>query len=179
MKEKADTTTILRRVVASIPYQQGGGDKLQGRAWRWAEGVHVFPEAICPICNDVMRSSCLWKLDERGQRVVSVIGIQPFRRQVDRLVKLPVNHPHVGNAGHVCMGSIRTRSVAQAVFMGMTVDDCMGRFSDSAARSAMPWVNFFNTYFTGHVHAAKRKRRPKLIKPETVRKVRARPRKQA
>ena len=171
MKEKADTAAVFRRIVASIPYQQNSGDKLRNRAWRWAEGVHVFPEAICPMCNGVMRSSCIWKLDERGQRVVDVAGIQSFR-SVNKLVKLPVSPPHVysGGTGVVCMGSSRTSSVAQAVFMGMTVNDCMGRFSDNTSRNALAWVQFFNTYFAGHVHADKKKRRPSLTKLVAARK---------
>jgi hypothetical protein len=135
------------------------------RAWRWAEGVHVFPDAICPFCNVVMRSSCLWKVSEREQKIVAVVGIAD-----KKLVKLAISHPHVyrNTTGSLCMGSARyggAGSVAQAVFMGMNPADCMGMFA-RCTRAEGAWPNFFATYFPEHKHLERKRRaRPRLFKP--------------
>jgi hypothetical protein len=133
---------------------------LNRRAWRWAEGVHVFPDAICPFCNVVMRSSCLWKISEREQRIVAVVGLER-----KKLVKLPVSHPHVYNYGKgaMCMG-MTASSAAQAALMGINPADCMGNFA-GRRKGTGAWPNFFATYFPEHEHLDKKRRaQPKLFK---------------
>jgi len=166
VRAKADITTVFRRLMVSVSRQQRRSDS---KSWRWAEGVHIFPDSICPVCNIVMQSSCLWQIDERAQKLVAIVGV------VDkRLVRLPVTHPHMYSApgGVICMGNaprFSTGAVAQAVLMGMNPNDCMGRFDRSGDNAA--WRGFFRTYFPDHTHLSKKKRaRPRLFKRTVIEK---------
>lgn len=158
MRTRRDATTIFKEIVASIPQQQQAKGALFDRAWRWAEGVHVFPEAICPFCNVVMRSGCLWLINEREQRLMRIVALVE-----GRLKAVAINHPHVyAGPGTVCMGSSRMGGVAQAVLMGMNPNDALGGFGPN--RSCVAWTNFFAAYFNDHVHTERKKRRPTLMR---------------
>ena len=86
------------------------------RSWRWAEGVILFPEALCPFCNGVMKSPRIWHVDERGQRLIAVarLDIEGKVQKVQSSV-----HPHVNGqaGGGVCLGN--ARSTSEALFFGL------------------------------------------------------------
>ena len=86
-----------------------------GRAWRWAEGVILFPEALCPMCNGVMTSTRIWEVNERAQKVVKAVSLVDGRlRKVTGAI-----HPHVDGSegGPVCTGD--ARSTTEALFLGL------------------------------------------------------------
>lgn len=82
--------------------------------WRWASGVILFPEALCPSCNGVMRSNRIWHVDERAQRVLRAVKLN-----INQLVSLPMSrlHPHVDSGGNVCTGT--ANSASEALFLGV------------------------------------------------------------
>lgn len=166
MKARTDVAAVFKRIVASIPQQQRARRDLAGKAWRWAEGVHVFPDAICPFCNVVMRSSCLWQIDETAQRIVKVTEVDGKRP-----VAKPTTHPHAYTNGTMCMGSVgRMGSVAQAALMSINPNDCMGGYASGdygtqeAQKASPAWKVFFDRYFPEHKHLERKRRaRPKLF----------------
>lgn len=90
----------------------------RGKTWRWAEGVILFPEALCPYCNGVMKSRWFWWVDDRSQRLIMAARFD--ERSNTQLVKVTSYvHPHVdGHAGgHVCCGS--AKSASEALFLGL------------------------------------------------------------
>jgi hypothetical protein len=83
--------------------------------WHWASGVILFPEALCPSCNGVMRSTRIWRVDELGQRLLGVVYISD-----DKLVKVTRRvHPHVdgSSGGPICVGN--AKSASEALFFGV------------------------------------------------------------
>lgn len=170
VRVKTDPTATLKLLMASIPLQSSAQGELRGKRWRWAEGVHVFPEAICPFCNVVIRSNCIWQVDDGKQRIVQVVGLVKVGKK-QNLQKLPLTHPHVygGGSGAMCMGRGKMGGVAQAALMGINPSDSVGDFSGygtlAQIREMPAWKNFFAAYFSEHIHLETRKRsRPTLIK---------------
>ena len=163
-RTRTDTAAVCKQIVANVPLQRSNSDIPASKAWKWAAGVHVFPEAICPFCNVVMRSNCLWQINEQMQKIVQVVGLEG-----KALERLPLTHPHVyGNTGTVCTGG-RGNSVAQAVFMGINPNDCIGEFT--RAVNGRAWTVFFNRYFREHVHIERKKRaRPRLMRTPAAKK---------
>lgn len=160
-RKRVVTKKVVLKKAAAVPALSNRKD------WRWAEGVHAFPDAICPFCNVVMRSSCLWQFDEVRQKIVRVVEVGG-----SKLVNRPVMHPHRSSDGYVCMGSARS-SVSQAMLLGINPSDCMGAFNwhgrvAKASRDFGAWPEFFARYFPDHVHLDKRRRaRPRLFKAAT------------
>lgn len=96
------------------PLAERGKDS---RVWRWATGVILFPEALCPNCNGAMRSTCIWRVDERGQRLLGAVRI----RKDNQLVRVTKQvHPHVNGEsyGHICVGN--AKSATEALFLGLS-----------------------------------------------------------
>jgi hypothetical protein len=96
-------------------HRQQVADKATTHVWRWKSGVILFPEALCPLCNGTMRSTRIWHVDERAQRLIGAAYINRSRLiRVGRAV-----HPHVdGSAsGPICLGD--AKSATEALFLGL------------------------------------------------------------
>lgn len=131
--------------------------------WKWAEGVHLFPEAVCPFCKVVMRSTCIWQVSETAQRLRCIV-----KPDGSQLKLMPLKHPHVHeNNGSICMNGYAPRTsgadtVAMALFLGIYPRSTIGF---GGYRQHEPWPSWFRDYF-GHIEhdeAGLRKRnRPRL-----------------
>ena len=118
--------------------------------WRWAEGVHVFPEAVCPFCKVVMRSTCIWQVNEAAQRLDRIT--KPSDGQ---LIEMPREHPHAHSSGAICMnGHVRgtpgADSVAVALFVGIYPQS---NLMAGSSRDSI-WDEWFGNYFGHYVHDA-------------------------
>ena len=105
----------MRQVLSNFENYRQRVEDGDGHAWSWAEGVILFPEALCPMCNGVMRSTHIWHVDERSQRLVAVARLDS--RRIQRVVRAV--HPHVNGpaGGLVYLGN--ARSAAEALFLGL------------------------------------------------------------
>lgn len=96
--------------------QQVVGSGITSHIWKWAAGVILFPEALCPRCNGVMRSNRIWQVDEREQKLVGAAKINGS----SKLVRVERNvHPHVDGqaSGYICLGN--AKSASEALFLGL------------------------------------------------------------
>lgn len=137
----------------------------RGTAWRWAEGVHVFPEAVCPFCWKPMQSPYIWVIDERAKRLEAVFKLVSNRKRL-RLENTGRLHPHVDDEGYVCMSdgtARRADSVASALFLDMNPYSTMRGFGSDPQHHK--WSDWLATHFN-HRHdetVTKAKRRRKLL----------------
>lgn len=142
---------LLRRVESvGIATAQGGA------AWRWAKGVMLFPEAVCPLCKGGMRSNRIWVVDEVRVKLAArykVAGGEIVREVFSGGCGRGGLHPHcyeadgIGPWG-VCLGDRpRAESVAYALFSGIYVRGSMWPYhhskeinEDQMTRYWKPWL---------------------------------------
>ncbi len=153
---------ILQEFEAVRPTPPDGTEK----KWKWAVGVHLFPEAQCPFCMVVMRSPLLWRIDETAKQLRLVVGVG-----TGKMVSMRLRHPHVDEAGggRICMSShVSTidgaTSAAEALFLG--IDPRSSMLGVGNSRNGQ-WDSWLREYFghTKHDDAGLRRRtRPKMLK---------------
>lgn len=83
-------------------------------AWKWADGIYLFPQAICAWCGEAMTSNRIWLVDERGKKLRGQVTLSD-----GRLIKEAVDHPHA-MSGSICMGY--ATDAYQALFLAMSAN---------------------------------------------------------
>lgn len=108
-------------------------------AWRWTDGVILFPEARCPFCAATMQSNRVWKVSNIGFNLDGQYRLDPpVEGPVGQLVREPPEHPHVTGTA-ICRGT--TESAQAALFLSINPGDCYwGSSSDVGRQRIKAWM---------------------------------------
>jgi len=148
--------TVLRAFEAVRPAPVAVTD----RRWRWADGVVLFPDAVCPFCKVVMRSTCIWVVNERARRLEKVVKPMGGSLEV-----MPRHHPHVHTNGRICMSGGTNLGPADSVVTALFLAIYPGSNLLTSNHRNSIWDAWFDDYFghTKHDEAGLSKRsRPGL-----------------
>jgi hypothetical protein len=111
------------------------------KQWHWTPGTILFPEGICPWCNQTMTSSFIWVV--RGPVLKSIVRVEN-----GRLLPAVRRHPHIdGSSGAICMGQDGHDPIA-ALFSNMFPDGAYGSWTPAQPGARLLWKEWLNEYWS-------------------------------
>ena len=108
--------------------------------WKIASNIRIFPDGKCPFCDQVVRSSCIWKISESicyGRYSICGNDLLFTSGTDDNF------HPHVHSDGSICLG--RSSNADNALFAGMNM---VGAYPNWVNNYPL-WDSFFKSIW-GH-----------------------------
>src|SRR5690242_19007768 len=108
--------------------------------WRVSSQARIFPDGVCPFCEQSIHSPLIWKLS--GAVLLGTWKINSgrwiFTKPRDHEF-----HPHVSSRGEICMGN--AQSSESALFLGITPTEAFGEWKrDHGYGVINRWLNFMH-----------------------------------